>query len=115
MADGRLLPDALFPGRQGRLAFAYLVCERDRAVRREELADLLWGEQVPDSWPASLAAVVSRLRRLLGEAGLDGAATLVSAAGTYQLLLPPGAVVDLEQLRDLVADAEGAARDEDWS
>src|SRR2546423_446118 len=39
--DGRALPDALIGGRQGRLVLAYLVCERDRAVRREELADLL--------------------------------------------------------------------------
>ena len=90
-ADRRVLPDALFGGRQGRLVFAFLVCERHRAVRREELADLLWPEPLPESWSASLSAVVSRLRRLLTEAGLDGPSALVSAAGSYQLLLPPDA------------------------
>ena len=72
-ADGRCCPTRSSGGRQGRLVLAYLVCERHRAVRREELAELLWAEQLPESWSASLSAVVSRLRRLLTEAGLDGA------------------------------------------
>ena len=108
-ADRRVLPDALFGGRQGRIVFAFLVCERHRAVRREELADLLWPEQLPESWSASLSAVVSRLRRLLTEAGLDGPSALVSAAGSYQLVLPPDATVDIEQLAAAVAEAETAA------
>ena len=108
-ADRRVLPDALFGGRQGRLVFAFLVCERHRAVRREELADLLWPEQLPESWSASLSAVVSRLRRLLTDAGLDGPSALVSAAGSYQLVLPPEATVDIEQLAAAVAEAETAA------
>jgi DNA-binding SARP family transcriptional activator/tetratricopeptide (TPR) repeat protein len=108
-ADRLVLPDALFGGRQGRVVFAFLVCERHRAVRREELADLLWPEPLPESWSASLSAVVSRLRRLLTEAGLDGSSALVSAAGSYQLVLPPDATVDIEQLATAVAEAETAA------
>lgn len=68
-ADSRRLPAALLAGRQGRLVLAYLVCERHRSVPREELAELLWGDHLPSSWPASLSAVVSKLRRLLTEAG----------------------------------------------
>src|SRR5687767_1653466 len=34
----RLLDQTAFPGPQGRLAFAFLVVERQRAVPREELA-----------------------------------------------------------------------------
>ena len=83
--DGRLLPEALIGGRQGRLVLAYLACERDRAVRREELAELLWPEQLPESWTASLSAVISRLRRLFTEAGLDGPAVIASTPGSYQL------------------------------
>src|SRR4051812_49329739 len=108
-ADRRALPEALFGGRQGRLVFAFLVCERHRAVRREELADLLWPEQLPESWSASLSAVVSRLRRLLTKAGLEGASALVSAAGSYQLVLPTDTTVDIEQLAAAVAEAETAA------
>jgi DNA-binding SARP family transcriptional activator len=32
-------------GRQGRLAFAYLVLHRDRAVRRDELIEALWAHE----------------------------------------------------------------------
>ena len=54
-AGDRHIPDALVGGRQGRLVFAFLLCERARPVRREELAELLWAERLPDSWPASLS------------------------------------------------------------
>src|SRR5207253_9763311 len=36
--DGRRIEDEL-PGRQGRLAFAYLVCARNRSVTRDELVE----------------------------------------------------------------------------
>ena len=91
--DGRVLPEALIGGRQGRLVLAYLVCERERAVRREELADLLWPELLPDSWTASLSAVISRLRRCFADAGLDGQSVIVSVPGAYQLQLPEGSAV----------------------
>jgi DNA-binding SARP family transcriptional activator/tetratricopeptide (TPR) repeat protein len=107
--DGRVLPDALVGGRQGRLVLAYLACERSRPVRREELAELLWPDELPDSWVTSLSAVVSRLRRLFAEAGLDGGQTLVSTPGAYQLVLPVTARVDLDELADLVMTAEDAA------
>ena len=34
---GRVVDEARFPGRQGRLTFAYLVAEQGRAVPRDEL------------------------------------------------------------------------------
>src|SRR3954447_289391 len=109
-ADGNVLPEALLGGRQGRLAFAFLVCERSRVVRRDELAELLWADQLPGSWSASLSAVISRLRRLLGEAGLDGAKALISNGATYRLVLPEDASVDLDELVAAVEAAEGGAR-----
>jgi DNA-binding SARP family transcriptional activator len=108
-AEGRTLPDALVGGRQGRLVLAYLACERSRAVRKEELADLLWPDRLPESWSASLSAVISRLRRLLTEAGLDGAEAIMSTGGAYRLVLPPDAVVDLDELEAAVAASEAAA------
>src|SRR5215216_6712686 len=39
--------EALLPGRQGRLLFAYLVLNRDRDCGRSELIDLLWPERPP--------------------------------------------------------------------
>src|SRR5260370_2507245 len=95
-ADGRRLPDSLLAGRQGRLVLAFLTCDRRRSVPRGELAELLWGEDVPESWQSSLSVVVSKLRRMFGEAGLDGATVLTSELGSYQLHLPDDAWVDWE-------------------
>ena len=52
-------------GRQGRLAFAYLVGEHRRAVSKDELAEELWLGTVPPSWERSLSALISKLRTLL--------------------------------------------------
>ncbi|HUP84628.1 MAG TPA: AAA family ATPase [Acidimicrobiales bacterium] len=90
------LPDALLGGHQGRLALAFLVTERHRSVPREELAELLWSHALPNSWSASLNAVVSKVRRLLSEAGLDGRTALASSFGCYRLHLPDDAWVDTE-------------------
>ncbi|MEY2425194.1 MAG: hypothetical protein QOI61_766, partial [Actinomycetota bacterium] len=108
VVDGRALPEALLAGRQGRLVLAYLVCERQRAVAREELAELLWPERLPTSWTTSLSAVISRLRRMFSDAGLDGTATLASPGGAYRLHLPADAIVDWEQAQHAVAEAESA-------
>ena len=105
-SGGRRLPDTLLAGRQGRLVFAYLVCNRDRSVSKEELADLIWSDILPNSWASSLSAVASKLRRLFTEAGLDGTATLASAFGSYRLHLPVDAWVDWEHVVAMVERAE---------
>ena len=63
---------------------------------------------LPDSWTTSLSAVVSRLRRLLAEAGLDGATALVSSAAGYQLALPDDAWIDWELAQRPSTEAETA-------
>jgi DNA-binding SARP family transcriptional activator len=74
-----------FPGRQGRLAFAFLLCERVRPVSREEMVEVLWGRNPPRAWDSPLSALVSKLRIVLSKAGLDGPGTLVGAGGCYEL------------------------------
>src|SRR4051795_603122 len=70
--DGEGLQAAL-PGRQGRLLFAYLVLNRDRPVRRDELVDALWAENgQPESAEALLRPPLSRLRKALGPGRLEG-------------------------------------------
>jgi SARP family transcriptional regulator, regulator of embCAB operon len=78
------------PGRQGRLAFAYLVANRDRSVRREEIVEALW----PDGRDGGLAPLLSKVRRVVP---LDG-------------LRPelPGAWVDVEAAAAAVHRAESA-------
>src|SRR5206468_12026674 len=103
-------------GRPARLALAYLVCERLRPVARDELADVLWGDDLPRSWGQLLRGIVSKLRALLGAAGLDPATALTTTLGTYRLELGPEVVVDVEDAARAVADAEAAlARGEAWS
>src|SRR3954462_1542501 len=87
--DGEGLHGAL-PGRQGRLLFAYLVLNRDRPVRRDELVDALWSENGhPDSAEALLRPPLSRLRKALGPGRLEGRTELA-------LVLPDDALIDWE-------------------
>jgi len=101
-----MLDEPRFPGRQGRLAFAYLVVDRRRAVPRDELAAVIWADEPPPSWDVALSAIVSKLRVLLSEAGLDGRQALASGLGCYQLHLPHDAWIDLEAAHDALHQAE---------
>jgi YVTN family beta-propeller protein len=107
-ADGVLIDEHRFPGRQGRLLFAYLVAEQGRPVPREQLAEALWGESPPATWDKALTVLVSKLRALLSECGVDGSGALTSAFGCYRLDLPHGTWVDIDAATRAVADAEAA-------
>jgi DNA-binding SARP family transcriptional activator len=111
--DGRLFDQAAFPGQQGRVAFAFLAGERSRPVGRSELTDALWPTEAPPSCETALNAIVSKLRSLLGRAGLDGSAALASTPGCYQLRLPGKSWVDLEAAADAIHEAEAALRARD--
>src|SRR5215213_7041478 len=104
-----LLDERRLMGRQGRLAFAYLVGERLRAVSRDELAEELWLGTVPPSWERSLSALISKLRALLASAGIPGVA-LTSSFGHYQLLLPADVWIDVEAASEAIDRAETALR-----
>lgn len=105
-ADGRVVEAEDFPGRQGRLIFAYLATSA-RPVPRAELADALWPQGPPPNWKRDLSALISRLRALLAAVGLDGGHSLIGAGGCYHLRLPVDAVVDVDVAR---RSAEQAAR-----
>ena len=87
--QGRRLEDSL-RGRQGRLLFSYLAINRERPVRRDELAEALWsGKGAPPAYESLLAPPLSRLRKALGPGVLEGRSEL-------QLILPPDAWIDWE-------------------
>jgi DNA-binding SARP family transcriptional activator len=97
---GRDLTSAL-PGRQGRLVFAYLACNRNRAVSRDELIDVLWPSGPPASPEDVLGALLSKLRRVLGQGTLEGRREVV-------LVLPAGATIDLELAQAAIHRADDA-------
>jgi DNA-binding SARP family transcriptional activator len=97
---GRRL-DSGIPGRQGRLLFAYLVLNRNRGCPRDELIDVLWPERPPAAADSALSALLSKLRRALG----DG---VVSGRGELRLLIPGDARVDVDEAIAAVAAAEAA-------
>jgi len=105
---GERLERAL-PGRQGRLLFAYLVLQRGRPVRRDELIDALWSEDgPPPSGDALLAPPLSRLRKALGPGRLEG-------RGELTLALPPDAWVDWEVVHDELARTRERLQAGEWA
>jgi DNA-binding SARP family transcriptional activator/ABC-type branched-subunit amino acid transport system substrate-binding protein len=105
-ARGAVVDEQRFPGRQGRLVFAYLLAAHGRPVPRDELAEALWGDEPPATWEKALSVLVSKLRALLTECGLDGASSLTSAFGCYQLTLPAGTWIDVVAADEAATAAE---------
>ncbi len=99
-----------FPGRQGREAFAYLVLRGGMPVSRSTLIDALWRGEPPAAVDSALNSVVSKLRRLLTEVGLDGGRALRFSDGCYELLLPRGTWVDHTVAFASIHEAETALK-----
>jgi DNA-binding SARP family transcriptional activator len=105
----RRVDERRLPGHQGRRALVYLALERARPVAIDELADAVWGTSTPaGAWETALSAVVSKLRAALRH--LDARCGVSTAAGCYQLALPPDAWVDVEAARTALDQAEGHVR-----
>jgi SARP family transcriptional regulator, regulator of embCAB operon len=104
----QLLREVDLGGRQGRLAFVYLVAERERAVAQSELAELLWPDALPPSWPVALSAVISKLRQRLATLGLDRDRIIANAFRCYQFRPPAESWIDIEAAAGAVHQAEGA-------
>jgi DNA-binding SARP family transcriptional activator len=95
------------PGRQGRLLFAYLAARPHRSATRDELEEVLWPDGVPSAPGMALSALVSKLRRVLGEQALEG-------RGEIHLRLEKDAFVDVETARHAVHEAESMITAARW-
>jgi DNA-binding SARP family transcriptional activator len=98
--DGRRVEQEL-PGRQGRLAFAYLVAHRHRPVTRDELIEALWGTS---GGSERLSPILSKLRAVVP----------VEGRGDLGLTLPADAWIDLEAASEGLHRAESAVARSDW-
>jgi DNA-binding SARP family transcriptional activator len=96
------------PGRQGRLAFAYLALHAGRPVTRERLIAALWGEDAPAGHSQALNVVLSKVRRALGPG-------VVENAGERAVQLTPAARVDLDDIQEALAAAFAARDRHDWA
>jgi SARP family transcriptional regulator, regulator of embCAB operon len=99
--------DPAFPGRQGRLLFAYLTLFRPRPVTRDALVDALWADRAPAAAGAALSVLVSKLRSVVGSDVLRGRSELF-------VTLPELAQVDVETATSALHAAESAIARRDW-
>ena len=99
--------DAGLPGRQGRLAFAYLTLNRHRVVTRSALIDAIWPVEPPALVDTALNALISKLRKALGS-------DTVSGRGDVRLVLSD-AWIDVEAAAEAIHRAEGAVGRGAWA
>lgn len=81
-----------------RAVLAALVLRAGRPVTTDELADALWGDEPPETWPKQLQASIGRVRTAIGR---DAIAT---SPGAYTLRIDPD-TVDAERFERLAASA----------
>jgi DNA-binding SARP family transcriptional activator len=105
--DGNHIEDTL-PGAKGRLLFTYLVLNRHRRMTRDELLTAVYGEDASSEQHPSLAVLLSKLRKVIGHEHLSGRAEI-------ELLLPPGAFVDVEAAREGLHRAESHVAAGEWA
>ncbi|WP_327260149.1 bacterial transcriptional activator domain-containing protein [Streptomyces sp. NBC_01232] len=94
---------------QAQVAFARLLLERAGGTDRDQLAETIWPEGLPDTWASALRSLVSRVRTFVTtpQDG-PGATPLVSQGGRYLLRVPRDAVVDVEVAETALAEAAEA-------
>jgi DNA-binding SARP family transcriptional activator len=105
--EGRELTRRL-PGGQARVLFTYLTVNRAQPARRDELIEALWPWRAPAGADASLSALLSRLRSVLGPSVLSGGASVA-------LRLPADAWVDLEAAHEAIHRAESSVAQREWA
>ncbi|MRH91887.1 FHA domain-containing protein [Nocardia sp. SYP-A9097] len=75
----------LVGGPKPRALLAALTVNRRRAVSSQALADIVWNDEPPDSYQASLQVFVSNIRKTLRNAGVDPGAVLRTESSGYRL------------------------------
>jgi DNA-binding SARP family transcriptional activator len=99
-------------GRQGRLAFAYLLTHRAVPVSRDDLLDVIWPDSPPSEIEAALSAILSKLRAALKKAQLADAG-IDLRMGAVSVRLPTETRIDLEEAANAIDTAEGCWRQND--
>ena len=72
------------------------------------LAELLGRGSPRATWEKALRVLMTKLRAVLEQCGIDGSTALTSAFGCYKLTLPAGTWIDVEAAAEAVERAEAA-------
>lgn len=104
------LRQALMRGSQARAVLSMLALRRG-PVHKEELAELLWTDTLPDHWEGAIRGLITKIRRFLDDGGLPSREVLVAEGGYYELHLPSGVTVDRDDATTLIAESEAALAD----
>jgi DNA-binding SARP family transcriptional activator/tetratricopeptide (TPR) repeat protein len=99
-------------GPKERAVLALLAVHANEVVSEGRLADALWGDDQPRTATRTLQAYLSRLRRVLRDAGDDGSVVLESTNAGWTLRLAPEAL-DLTAVEAQMARGRAAAGDGD--
>jgi DNA-binding SARP family transcriptional activator len=84
-------------------------------VGRDDLAEAVWGDEIPDAWDTALSVLVSRLRTLLRPfAEQAPTVAILGEVGRYVLTLPAEVIVDAERARTALHVAETSLRRGDY-
>ena len=88
--------------RRDRVVLSALAVRSGAVLSAEQLADALWGEELPASWPKVVQGCVSRLRRSIGRDAVQ------TTSGGYRLALADEEI-DLRRFEHLVGRARELA------
>jgi DNA-binding SARP family transcriptional activator len=78
-------------------------------VPREELAEAIWGDELPRAWDSALSALLSKLRATLKPAGRDQI-DISTGSGSHQLELGHEVWIDIESAQSAIDEADGLLR-----
>ncbi|MET0684966.1 MAG: AAA family ATPase [Solirubrobacteraceae bacterium] len=95
-------------GGQAAALLAFLLARPDRTADRGELIEILWPGRAPRDPQAALRPILSRLRRVLAPAELEGRERI-------RLRLPEPVWTDVGAAAEALAAARSAARGEQWA
>ena len=98
---------AKLPGAQGRIAFAWLVCNRHRAAPRMS-SRWRFGEKIARRHGSGAGPCFSKLRAAIGRDSLP-------ADGPLRLELDPSVHVDVELATRAIHDGESGIARQEWA
>lgn len=103
---GWLVLDGAPLSRTDRVVLAALVLRAGHVVTTGELADALWADEPPATWPKQLQASIGRVRAAIGRSAIE------TTPGGYRLRIDPD-TVDAERFERLASSARRYLEDGD--